>query len=536
MLSFRKFLYLITAFLLVYSFSRYFIFSMEQEEPPTKKQKTEKEETEELTTEELERLEKEAAEEELKDPVVLKTTDMLEYPIEWEIANKLDFLRATVELEQKKGTPHEKGSKYPGIQLDLTSEEIIPFVELLKIQAELQTKKTSFLQEINKVVDNTEINSAPEEELNALIAMSDYYGFSDTIMKGLLRIYAKKLNKKIKSHSQEIMAIQEDYNKGKINPEQLDQLITFKKLDLEITLPREELLTELAKQYWLLYEKELDPAISFGFSIKQLIEYGKTFDNNISMIDENELFLELNNSKINDLDGLLEINNVYQMVELALDSNLISSITILDRLPQLKIISIKSNLLTELPNQLFINLVNLTSLNLSKNALTQLHKDIFVPLINLEFLNLNTTKLTELPETIFQNLGNLDTLSLSNNVLTVLPETIFNSLVKLTELYLDHNALSVLPENIFKALVLLHHLGLSNNNLTQLPSTIFDNTDLREIDLSNNPLTTLDITIFDSLPNLIKIDLSGTKLSQEFISVLKKKPSMKNVNIISDFD
>lgn len=109
--------------------------------------------------------------------------------------------------------------------------------------------------------------------------------------------------------------------------------------------------------------------------------------------------------------------------------------------------------------------------------------------IDIAKLTLNSNRLTMLPENIFKNLANLHTLKIMNNRLVTLPDTIFNNLPNLQQLWLMNNLLEVLPDTIFNNLPNLQQLFLNINQLRSLPDTIFKNlTNLKTLDLSGNRL------------------------------------------------
>ena len=106
--------------------------------------------------------------------------------------------------------------------------------------------------------------------------------------------------------------------------------------------------------------------------------------------------------------------------------------------------------------------------------------------IRMRALRLVGLGLSELPPEIFTNLMNLEVLSLTSNHLQHLPEEVAN-LSDLTELGLLNNRLQELPRRI-GLLVSLQKLELANNRLESLPDTFAALSKLDRIDMESNLL------------------------------------------------
>lgn len=133
--------------------------------------------------------------------------------------------------------------------------------------------------------------------------------------------------------------------------------------------------------------------------------------------------------------------------------------------------------LTLIPDGLFDDLSNLTSLSFISRVLTLPH-DIFDPLTNLTELELGTPYLTSLPAGIFDQLVNLTTLIVSVEVseqLTSLPAGIFNQLTNLTTLAVYIGKLTSLPDGLLAGLSSLTTAELgsdANENGVPFPLTV----------------------------------------------------------------
>ncbi len=95
-------------------------------------------------------------------------------------------------------------------------------------------------------------------------------------------------------------------------------------------------------------------------------------------------------------------------------------------------------------------------------------------LINLTNLNLKTNLIVNLPRNIFANLKELKTLVLWQNQISNLDKDIFKYNTKMTSLDLDDNKFTSLPKGIFDSLVNLTNLDLRRN-----PQLVFDHSDLK---------------------------------------------------------
>ena len=112
----------------------------------------------------------------------------------------------------------------------------------------------------------------------------------------------------------------------------------------------------------------------------------------------------------------------------------------------------------------------------------------FRGLTGVQRLSLGTNSLATLPEDVFDGLTSLTHLNLHTNSLATLPEDVFDGLTRLTDLRLHTNSLATLPEDVFDGLTSLRSLSLFQNSLTSLPNDLFDGlTGLNVLYLNLNP-------------------------------------------------
>ena len=180
----------------------------------------------------------------------------------------------------------------------------------------------------------------------------------------------------------------------------------------------------------------------------------------------------------------------------------------------LETLDLSYNDFTSLQEDLFEGLSSLEIMYLNNNELTSLLEDLFDGLSSLKTLWLSNNDLTGLPEDLFDGLSSLETLRLSNNDLTSLLEDLFSGLSSLETLYLSHNDLTSLPEDLFSGLSSLKTLGLDYNDLTDLPGDLFDGlSSLEDLYLYDNKLTSLPEDLFDGLSSLELLGMSGNNLT-----------------------
>ena len=169
-------------------------------------------------------------------------------------------------------------------------------------------------------------------------------------------------------------------------------------------------------------------------------------------------------------------------------------------LPWIRELHLESNRLTTLPAGVFAGLT-VKQLYLQSNNLTQLHPDSFrgLKLLDYGILDVSRNKLQTLPSRVFEGLE-VEQVYLQDNDLTTLPDGVFAGLT-VKQLYLQSNNLTQLHPDSFRGLKLLDYgiLDVSRNKLQTLPSRVFEGLEVEQVYLQSNNLTHLDSSSFTGL-------------------------------------
>jgi len=168
-----------------------------------------------------------------------------------------------------------------------------------------------------------------------------------------------------------------------------------------------------------------------------------------------------------------------------------------------------------------LDLSNVGKLGFGSTGLTPFFTSIF-SLPHLKMLNLKLNNLTRIPEKLKKS-DSLEYLDLSYNRLRKIPKFI-GTIPSLKKLILKSNRLKFLPENL-SSLTSLETLNLRYNRLTTLPQSIGSLSALKKLDLHGNKLSDLPIS-FGSLKSLKDLKL-GWNNFREFPLSLKSLTSLE---------
>ncbi|XP_037402366.1 relaxin receptor 2b [Pygocentrus nattereri] len=222
-----------------------------------------------------------------------------------------------------------------------------------------------------------------------------------------------------------------------------------------------------------------------------------------------------------------------ELQRLFLQDNCISSLSsrAFRGLFKLQKLSLSQNRISVLEPGVFADLHQLNWLILDDNPLKSIAANTFIGLKSLFFLSMVNTSLELLPPSrLCTHMPSLNWLDFEGNLLQRLNYYTLLSCDELTVLSLRANRIKVLPENTFQALHVLGELDLSRNQIKDLPGNIFRGLQsLQILNLSQNPLNHIHLSQFDPLTQLQSLGLEGVEIPD--IQTRMFQP-MKNLSYI----
>ncbi|BFZ05148.1 hypothetical protein BsWGS_08187 [Bradybaena similaris] len=157
---------------------------------------------------------------------------------------------------------------------------------------------------------------------------------------------------------------------------------------------------------------------------------------------------------------------------------------------------------------------NLTTwLDLSMNSLQKLPEDTFVNMVNIKELRCVGNNLTELPDGLFRRNKNLQLLNFQGNLFATVPPKAFQDLSLLLELHLDANLITSIPPNAFVGLTSLKQLWLDDNRLDRIPvQALGQLTGLQALTLIKNHIVDIPNFAFQNNSRLIQLRLANNEI------------------------
>ena len=134
--------------------------------------------------------------------------------------------------------------------------------------------------------------------------------------------------------------------------------------------------------------------------------------------------------------------------------------------PNLKLIDLQYNAMTEVSSTAFSYLTLLEGIIMTFNKVTRLDKGAFTEQVNVNTLFMSQNQLREIDPSVFAHTTRMRDLRLDNNELTELTADIFASMSLLDTLWLQGNRLKALPDGMFAKQTMLRELSLYNNYIT----------------------------------------------------------------------
>ncbi|KAL8240218.1 hypothetical protein R6Q59_013573 [Mikania micrantha] len=184
-----------------------------------------------------------------------------------------------------------------------------------------------------------------------------------------------------------------------------------------------------------------------------------------------------------------------------------------EKLQNLKLLSLANNNFTGYINPQLSLLTNLQHLNLSQNSLSGRIQASLMNSGTIKFLDLSKNSLSgPVPEDLFKNCSRLRSLSLSGNNLEGPIPTSLSTCISLNHLNVSNNRFSGNPEFDLGIWSLTHirTLDLSHNLLTgSIPNGVFALHDLKQLALNQNRFTGSLPSDIGLCPHLKKLDLSN---------------------------
>ncbi|XP_052819033.1 protein flightless-1 homolog isoform X1 [Mya arenaria] len=179
------------------------------------------------------------------------------------------------------------------------------------------------------------------------------------------------------------------------------------------------------------------------------------------------------------------------------------------------VLNLSNNNIEMLPNQMFINLLDLTYLDLSNNGLETLPPQMR-RLTSLQTLILNNNPLVHAQLRQVPAMTALQMLHMRNTQRTIanFPSGL-DSLTNLLDVDLSRNDLPRIPEPLYK-LSCLTHLNLADNQITELSLLIDTWVNLQTLNLSRNKIQTLPNSLH-KMQSLKKLYLNSNQLDFEGI-------------------
>ncbi|XP_001372439.2 toll-like receptor 13 [Monodelphis domestica] len=301
-------------------------------------------------------------------------------------------------------------------------------------------------------------------------------------------------------------------------------------------------------------------------------------------LSHNKDLVHLCNSEFSDMPSLerLDLNSCMLSLVSNMTWDSLQNLTVLDLsrnrlktfpdfafapLRRLQSLSLSRNPITELNNLSFYRLHELKELDLAGCWIVAIDSYSFSQFLSLENLNLRENNLRTLKKNTFLFLKNLQVLTLSYNRLATIEKSAFSGLPKLYKLDLAYNILSDFHPGMFLGLEGLEVLDLSFNKITYetlkslqpppfkdlqtlkrlnlegqingiqvVPINFFQGLgSLQELLLGKNSKVFLDHLQLDQLPNLTRLDISGTKAGNRGlylnISLFQKLKQLKSLQL-----
>ena len=225
--------------------------------------------------------------------------------------------------------------------------------------------------------------------------------------------------------------------------------------------------------------------------------------------------LILDGNKI-DLDQS-SFDGVDTLSSLSLKNNLVStnSVPYLSRIASLEELLLDNNKISNLVDNTFLNLKNLTTLTVRENSLTRLNPNAFKNTPNISKIDLGKNDLDGNVFNDLRSMTKLRTLTMDSNSFTEVPTDAFSVQTDtLQELDLSGNGLTQSSLQALRKLNKIRSLRLDDNNFNSIPLDICVNisSTLNWLSIKNNGLSTNELINLKVLYELKELHLDGNNL------------------------
>jgi len=226
-----------------------------------------------------------------------------------------------------------------------------------------------------------------------------------------------------------------------------------------------------------------------------------------------ELIIEFDSTQLSQIPDALKYNliNLRSLKIINLNLQTLQNHTFV-KFRKLEDLSIVKSNIKHIESNAFYSLTNLRSLHLDQNVLTDnVWFDLTRYLLNLEVLTLSQNNFKRLKSNV--RLKSLKILDLSSNGIEMIEKEFFENFLFLHKLSLQNNELNSLQLNFLSLLTHLKELNFDFNRLTFLPENLFQsNEHLTYLSLQGNDLNYLTNKSFAGLKQLTYLNLARNRL------------------------
>ena len=185
-------------------------------------------------------------------------------------------------------------------------------------------------------------------------------------------------------------------------------------------------------------------------------------------------------------------------------------------LTNLKKLYLQNNKITLLAEDLFDHMPHLEDIRLDRNQIKlNTNQHILNRLPDLKMLSLNCNEIDTIEPELFNKSFSLEYLDISSNSLSEIEQNLFSQLTELNWLDLSSNKIDSFVPNTFK----LKFLNLFNNKLTIFSIDFAKFVCLEKLDISCNKL--IDLQLLNSSQNVDSIMLNGNKITSEILDQIR---------------